>query len=104
MEVVRLDRDREPPKLAAYGVALLVVTVATLLCLAMYGRFELSNLIMIYLLGVAIVASRYGWKESALAAVLSVLVFDIAFVPPRGTPAVTDGQYVVTFAVMLSVA
>jgi two-component system sensor histidine kinase KdpD len=39
-----------------------------------------------------------------LAAVLSVAAFDFFFVPPHLTFAVSDSQYVVTFAVMLAVS
>jgi two-component system sensor histidine kinase KdpD len=59
---------------------------------------------MVYLLGVAFVASRLGRGPSALAAVLSVAAFDFLFVPPHLTFAVADSQYVVTFAVMLVVS
>src|SRR4030095_7803237 len=41
---------------------------------------------------------------SAFAAVLSVAAFDFFFVPPNLTFAVTDTQYLVTFAVMLVVS
>ena len=60
---------------------------------------------MIYLLGVAFVAARYGRAAVAsLAAVLGVVVFDFFFVPPFLTFAVTDTQYLITFVVMLASA
>ena len=61
------------------------------------------NLVMIYLLGVVLVATRYGRGPSTLAAVAGVAVFDFFFVPPHLTFAVSDTQYVVTFVVMLVV-
>ena len=82
----------------------LVVVLCTLVCAAMVDRFDRSNLVMVYLLGVAFVASRYGRGPSVLAAVLSVAGFDFFFVPPSLTFAVSDSQYVVTFAVMLVVS
>jgi two-component system sensor histidine kinase KdpD len=94
---------RAPRPLREYAVAAASVFACTLLCAAMYGRFDNSNLVMVYLLGVAFVATRYGRRPSALAAVLSVAVFDFFFVPPRLTFAVSDTQYVVTFGVMLVV-
>ena len=81
-----------------------VVALCTLACWAMYDRFDKSNLIMVYLLGVAFVATRYGRRPSALTAVLSVAAFDFFFVPPYLTFAVTDPQYLITFAVMLVVS
>jgi two-component system sensor histidine kinase KdpD len=105
----RGPRQAEPvrPVLARapirYVRSVIVVLVATLMCWAMFGRFANSNLIMVYLLGVAFVATRYGRAPSALAAVLSVAAFDFFFVPPFMTFAVSDTQYVITFAVMLLV-
>ena len=81
-----------------------VVLLSTLLCSAMHERFDRSNMVMVYLLGVAVVATRYGRRPSALAAILSVAAFDFFFVPPYLTFAVTDTQYVITFAVMLVVS
>jgi two-component system sensor histidine kinase KdpD len=80
-----------------------VVLLCTLVCWAMFGHFDNSNLIMVYLLGVAFVAVRFGRVPSALAACLSVAAFDFFFVPPYLTFAVSDTQYVVTFGVMLTV-
>ena len=68
-----------------------------------FGRLELVNLVMLYLLGVMFVATRFGRGPSVLAAVLSVAAFDFFFVPPRFSFAVSDVQYLVTFAVMLLV-
>ena len=62
-----------------------------------------SNMAMVYLLGVVFVATRHGRGPSAFAAVLSVAVFDFFFVPPHLTFAVSDTQYLISFAVMLVV-
>ncbi len=64
--------------------------------------FDQANLVMVYLLGVVIVALFYGRWPSVLAAVINVVSFDLFFVQPRGTLAVTDAQYLVTFGVMLT--
>lgn len=87
-----------------HGWTLLVVGLASGLCAVLDHRVGPANLVMIYLLGVTFVASRFGPWEAALAALLSVVVFDIAFVPPRGTLAVSDSEYLITFGVMLLVA
>ena len=46
--VIRPERIR----LADYGSGVLYLILATLVCFAMYPYFDLSNLIMVYLLGV----------------------------------------------------
>ncbi len=66
--------------------------------------FDLANIVMLFLLGVVFVGFRLGRGPAVLAAVLSVASFDFFFVPPRFTFAVSDVQYLLTFAVMLVVA
>jgi len=87
-----------------YGFASAAVGACTAVCFAMYPRFELTNLVMIYLLGTLIVATRGYRGPAAASAALSVLCFDFFFVPPRFTFSVSDAQYIWTFAVMFAVA
>ena len=106
-------KDREAPPtalhrreacLADYGTGFLFLTLATVLCFLMYPYFQLSNLIMVYLLGVMLTATGCGRGPAALISLLSVLAFDFFFVPPRYTLTVEDAQYIVTFIVMFLVA
>lgn len=62
-----------------------------------------ANTVMLFLATVAFVAYRWGRGPSILASILAVTVFDFFFVPPTLTMAVTDAQYIVTFAVMLAI-
>jgi two-component system, OmpR family, sensor histidine kinase KdpD len=87
-----------------YAAAIAIVLSSTLLAWLMFPRFELSNIVMVYLLGVVVVSMRFGRAASALASVLSVAAFDFFFVPPYYTFAVSDSQYLVTFLVMFVVA
>ncbi len=87
-----------------YVAAVVVTALASLLCEAMVRFFSPTNLVMVYLLGVAFVATRHSLRAAMLASVLCVLAFDFLFVPPRFTFAVTDVEYVFTFGVMLLVA
>ena len=91
------------PRQRGYFMGLAVVLICTFIAWGMSGRFELSNIVMVYLLGVVVVAVRYGRGPSVLASVLGVAAFDFFFVPPYFTFAVSDTQYVVTFGVMLVV-
>ena len=86
-----------------YGISALACVGATLLASLLYPHFELTNIAMIFLLVVVLVATRHGRGPATLAAFLSVGAFDFFFVPPRFTFAVSDAQYLVTFAVMLVV-
>ncbi|MBK8027982.1 MAG: DUF4118 domain-containing protein [Chloroflexi bacterium] len=51
----------------AYAQALAIVLICTLLAALVYPLFVPANLVMIYLVGVVIVASRYGRGPSVLA-------------------------------------
>src|SRR5216117_2342412 len=59
---------------------------------------------MLYLLGVLFVAMRCGRRVAVVSSFLSVAAFDFFCVPPYLTFAVSDYQYVFTFAGMLAVA
>ncbi|MFO0766300.1 MAG: sensor histidine kinase KdpD [Nitrospiraceae bacterium] len=89
---------------STYGAAGLGVALSTTVAWVMFPSFGSANLIMVYLLGVVLVAVRCGRGPSVLASLLSVATFDFFFVPPYFSFAVTDIQYLLTFAVMLSVA
>ncbi len=85
----------------AYLLSLGVVALCTGICSLLFGRLEPTNLVMVYLLGVVGTAAWLGRGPSVLAAVLSVAAFDFFFVQPLLTFAVSDTEYLVTFAVML---
>jgi two-component system sensor histidine kinase KdpD len=59
---------------------------------------------MLFLLAVLIVAMRLGRGPAVASSFLAVAAFDFFFVPPRFSFAVSDAQYLMTFAVMLIVA
>jgi two-component system sensor histidine kinase KdpD len=97
-------QPRRPVSWRPYAAGCGIWLAATVVSFAMFPDFQLSNLIMVYLLGVVVAAMTCGRGPSLLTAVASVLAFDFFFVPPRFTFAVSDTQYVVTFAIMLGVA
>ncbi len=90
-------------KWPAYVGALGIVAGATLLAWLMYPYFAEANLIMVYVLGVVLAATRLGRGPAILVSILSVGAFDFFFVPPFFAFAVAQAQYLVTFAVMLVV-
>jgi two-component system sensor histidine kinase KdpD len=87
-----------------YWGALAISLACTGVAAVMYPYIELTNLVMVYLLGATITALRLGRGPASFAALLNILAFDFFFVPPRFSLAVADFQYLVTFAVMLVVA
>lgn len=87
-----------------HGLAVAVTASATAINYLMAPHVELTNLVMVYLLGVTYVASRSRPGAGVLASLLSVAAFDFCFVHPSGTFAVADIEYLFTFAVMLGVS
>ncbi|MFH0727462.1 MAG: DUF4118 domain-containing protein [Pseudomonadota bacterium] len=90
--------------LTDFGTGFLFLILATVLCFLMYPFFDLSNLSMVYLLGVMMTATSCGRRPAVLVSFLSVLAFDFFFVPPRYSFTVAEAQYIVTFIVMFLVA
>ena len=108
-EVVAMpfDLELEPTrgwKLQGYAWAGGVCALTTVLAKLVLPYFDLANLIMFYLVGVAWVAARYGRGPAILASVLSVLAFDFFFVPPPLSFTIADTRYLLTFVIMLAVA
>ena len=90
-------------KLPAYAWTAAASAAITLLALPLLAYFDLSNIVMLFLLGTVLVALKFGRGPAALAAFLNVAAFDYFFVAPRLSFAVSDVQYLVTFGVMLVV-
>jgi two-component system sensor histidine kinase KdpD len=63
----------------------------------------LTNIAMLFLLGVVLIASAFERGPAVFMTLASVAAFDFFFVPPRFTFAVSDVIYLVTFAAMLIV-
>jgi two-component system sensor histidine kinase KdpD len=86
-----------------YALSAGACLLTTLLAFPLAQLFDLANIVMLFLLCVVLVAVKWGRGPSMLAAVVSVGAFDFFFVQPRFSFAVSDVQYLLTFAVMLVV-
>ena len=80
-----------------------MIILCTILDGILFRSVSLVNLTMIYLLGVVLVAFRYGRRMSMIASFLSVITFDFFFAPPYFTFAIANFQHVITLAVMLAI-
>ncbi len=96
--------SREKLSLVNYGLAFGIFLLCTGMSFLVYSRLSLINIVMIYLLGTVVVASRGDRWVSVWMSVLSVLAFDFFFVAPRFDFAVSDGQYILTFGIFLAVS
>ena len=90
--------------LAEYARAAAVVVAFLVVAAVVFRTLSLTDVAMLQLLGVVVVASRYGRGPSVFAALLTIALFDFFFVPPYYTFAVSDVRYLITFAVMLGIA
>ena len=87
----------------AYGKSVGLVVAATLIGLPLRPYINPTNLVMPYLVAVILAAVWLSRAPAILASLLSVLVFDITFVPPYYAFAVDDAEYLLTFAGLLAV-
>ena len=90
--------------LSGYAWAMLITLLSTSIAQIMHGRLEQANLVMVFLLGVVYVATRFGRGPSILASLLGVGVFDLMFVRPYYSFSVADSQYLVTLTAMLVIS
>jgi two-component system, OmpR family, sensor histidine kinase KdpD len=87
-----------------YVGAALVMAACTAAGTLLLPVLSITDIAMLYLLAVGLVASWTARGPSVFAALLSVALFDFFFVPPRFAFTVSDLHYIVTFGVMLASA
>ncbi|BDV42691.1 two-component sensor histidine kinase [Geotalea uraniireducens] len=80
-----------------------LVAAATAVSELLYQFFSPTNLVMIYLLAVVLAATRLGQRPAMMTAFFGVLAFDFFFVPPRFSFAVSDSEYLLSFAALFVV-
>jgi two-component system sensor histidine kinase KdpD len=81
-----------------YLLSAALVAGATVIGLPLQRLVFPTNLVMLYLVVVMVAAVWLGRGPSILTAALSVLAFDFFFVPPHYTFAVSNSEYLLTFA------
>jgi two-component system, OmpR family, sensor histidine kinase KdpD len=93
-----LFRQRAPFKLdQRYLWSILIVALITVVGLPIRGHVEPTNMVMLYLMGIVITALQWGRGPSTVASLLSILAFDIFFIPPYDTLIVRNAEYLLTF-------
>jgi len=96
--------QRTSAKPLSYVASAGTATAATLVSGLLFGRRQLADVVMIYLMGIILVSLRFGYGPSICAAILSIFMLDFFFVPPYLSFSVSDFQHVVMFGVMFVVA
>ncbi len=97
------EAPRRFPPLRGYAAAVGQAVLTTALANLLFDHVDRSDLILIYIVGVMLVAVRHGGGPSAVAAVLSVVAFDFFYFPPYFASSVSEPRLLMTFGVMLVV-
>ncbi|WP_376793468.1 DUF4118 domain-containing protein [Thermoflexus sp.] len=101
---VRQEATGRPPRpWTDYLWAICLVLIATGIGALLQRAISLPNLVIVYLMAVVIAALHLGRGPAILVSMLSVLALDFFFVPPRHSFAVSDMEYLLTFAGLLVV-
>lgn len=87
-------------------ISILILMICTVMGYFFFAmRFHDSNIIMIYILGILLIALLTSSRVySLLSAVISVLLFNFCFTFPTMSLSVYDSSYVMTFFIMVIVA
>jgi two-component system, OmpR family, sensor histidine kinase KdpD len=89
---------------SSYLYSIAAVILCTLFGVVLHQSFELSNLNMIYLLGIVVVAMRGERGPAIFTSFLSVIAFAFFFVPPVYAFEIPHLKYLINFAGMFIVA
>jgi two-component system sensor histidine kinase KdpD len=76
------------------------VAGSTLISALLFGRTNLSDVAIVYVLCIVLVSLRYSYRPALFAAVLSALLLDFAFTEPYWRLTIADPREAVTVAVM----
>jgi two-component system sensor histidine kinase KdpD len=88
----------------AYGVAAGIFALTTGINFILAPHLAVSNLIMIYILGVVLVAMQGVLGPSIAISICSILAYDFFFMPLRLSFAVSSIQHAFTLVIMLFIA
>jgi two-component system sensor histidine kinase KdpD len=85
-------------------VSLVIVGAVTAFGLAVLGREDVTNVVLVYLFAIAGVSLRFGPRVALAAAIASTLCVDYYFLVPYNSFALASGREIVTFAGMFVTA
>ncbi|MCX6666829.1 MAG: DUF4118 domain-containing protein [Euryarchaeota archaeon] len=95
--------ERKTFSISGYLYATVIVAFVSFVSYLLTDFLEPTNIIMFYLLAVVTVAVLWGLWPAIFTAGLSVLTYDVLFVPPRFSITVADSLSIITFVVLFIV-
>lgn len=87
-----------------YLIALGLVVLVTLLGEIIFSTESVTNVGLLFLLPVMVVASRYGLRIGIITSLVASLAYNFFFIPPVHTFTIQDPQNIITVLVLLGVA
>jgi len=95
-----LPIEQQIPRLIPrdYLITMVLILAVTLLNYLLLGTISTANLIIIQLLPVVVSAWFFSRRASIFAAVMSIVVFDFAFVAPYYALTISEWEYFISFA------
>ncbi len=90
-----------PPRGFVNSLALIIII--TLIGWLVKSIISPVNLMMLYFLAVVISAYRWGIRPMIMTAVLGILAFDFAFIPPYFSFRVSDLEYLISFTGLIGI-
>ena len=93
-----------PSSLYGYPSAIVLAAFVSAVSYLLSDILDPTNIIMFYLLAVVAVAVLWGLWPAVFTAALSVLCYDVLFVPPRFSLTVADSTSIITFIVLFIVS
>ncbi len=104
-KLTKKESKQEPRPFSLYGYlsAIALVALVSAVCYLLTDVLDQTNIIMFYLLAVVATAVFWGLWPAVFTAALSVLSYDVLFVPPRYSITVADSLSLITFVVLFIV-
>lgn len=104
MESAKFARVVQEKPLLGYLWAFLGTSLGTALLSPVRAAIDLSNVALLYVLAVVVMAVSFGRWPAVVTALYSALSFAYVFVPPHFSLAITEIQYLLAALIMLLVA
>lgn len=102
LEEIQPIKKRLPPQLGKNSlIAVAILAMCSLINYLFEGYLGHENIVMIYLVGIVIIATTSERIVAAFSAILSVLCFNYFFTPPAFTFSVFNWKDIITLCVLL---
>lgn len=104
MKPIEFVQEMREKPILGYLWAFLGTAAGTTVLSPFRSDFDLSNVALLYVLGVVIMAASFGRGPAVTMALFSALCYAYVFVPPHFSLVITELQYLLAASIMLMVA